>query len=161
MLRIGIDLERIERFSFYGRPDRQAFYRRVYTPAEQAAFGLDAVQLALCFTAKEAVSKALGTGLTLGEPGSVSCLDIEISCLSGSIQPKVSLSGRAALVAHQLSLTEMVACWYHDRGFACACAIATSSSHQEIANLPTTLYRLLQMANLKTKEKWYERSEHG
>ena len=80
---IGIDLEHVERFAGMGRAAWSAFYERVFTPAEQSEFGNSALSLALCFSAKEAVSKVLGTGLHINQSDEVCCKDIEINCDCG------------------------------------------------------------------------------
>lgn len=126
MIRVGIDLERIERFAFVQKPGGDAFYRRVYTLAEQLAFGREPVLLALCYTAKEAVSKALGTGMLPSTPKSVSCLDIEILYNCELDQPLVTLKGEAQVVARQLNLSEIMLYWHHNRRLACAIAGCTT-----------------------------------
>ena len=128
MIRIGIDLESIGGFVSIQNGGRRAFYRRVYTPAEQAAFDTDPVSLALCFTAKEAVSKALGTGLTLGEPHGVSPTDIETLCSHRGNQPRVRLRGKAQEVAQELNLSEIILYWHHNYRLAFSMVGAADSS---------------------------------
>jgi holo-[acyl-carrier protein] synthase len=114
MIRVGIDLENIKRFDLIQKGRKRAFYQRVYTPAERSAYGTDPVALALCFTAKEAVAKALGTGLTLGIPHCVSPIDIETLCSRRENQPRVSLWGKAQEVAWELHLSEIILYWHHN-----------------------------------------------
>ena len=71
------------------------FLERVYTPEERAACsskGVGIPSLAARFAAKEAVSKALGTGI--GREGVCFC-DIEIVVGSGG-RPKLRLHGKTA-----------------------------------------------------------------
>ena len=128
VVRVGIDLARIERFTFVQRRHSNAFYRRAYTSAEQLLFGKNPVLLALCFTAKEAVSKVLGTGLSLGKSENVDCLDIEIRLASASSTPEVFLRGMARARAKQLGLTEIMLFWYYNDRLACSIAGGVSSS---------------------------------
>ena len=70
------------------------------------------------FAAKEAVSKALGTGI-----GQVAWQDIEIIHLPSG-QPTVRLHGHASSVADQLGLQEWSVSISHDRNKADAMAVA-------------------------------------
>jgi len=61
---IGMDLERVERF--HPLLEKEAFFLRAYTPQEQKYISVrsqKAETAAGIFCAKEALSKALGTGL--------------------------------------------------------------------------------------------------
>jgi phosphopantetheine--protein transferase-like protein len=149
MLRVGIDLERIERFVFDRTPGRQAFYQQVYTPTERKLFGKDPVRLALCFTAKEAVSKVLGTGLGLGDASRVSCPDIEIHHEPGMSQPEVVLKRQAQAVANQLDVIRIVLDWYHNHHLACT--IAAGGDPLEVVNLGPALQQALQQVILKSE----------
>jgi len=104
MIKIGIDLAPIERFSFIHTPGGRSFYKRIYTPEEQNIYGDSLCELAACFAGKEAVSKVLGTGLSLNDLSQVSCTDIEIL----PNQPEVRLSNQAQRVAEQLGLANLV-----------------------------------------------------
>ena len=92
-LRSGIDIVEINRMDEINPAIRVRFINRVFTPAEQAlARGADP-SLAGRFAAKEAVSKALGTGI-----GRVHWQDIEI--LRGPAgEPVLQLHGLAREVA--------------------------------------------------------------
>ena len=70
------------------------------------------------FAAKEAVSKALGTGI-----GVVHWRDIEIIHLPTG-QPTVQLHGMAAKVAQELGLSQWSVSISHDRNKAVAVAVA-------------------------------------
>lgn len=107
MLSVGVDLECSERFSSMDTPVRSAFYRRVFTLQEQQVCGHSSSLLAACFAAKEAVSKVLKTGLTIGEVNRVTCHSIEISDIA-KCEPKVHLRGVASQVAQQLGIKQIV-----------------------------------------------------
>ena len=112
---LGIDLESIARFKLLAKPGGRAFFDRVYTSAEQASASDNPVLLALYFTAKEAVAKALGTGLGLNSAPAVSGKDIEIRWTPGEERPRVALWRGAAARAEYMHLS------------ACAIAVGTDS----------------------------------
>ena len=92
---IGIDIVEIERVK--KAVAKEAFIRRVFTPAEAAycqsrGAGM-AASFAGRFAAKEAVLKALGTGLREGRLVEIEILNDELGC------PRVSLSGRFREIA--------------------------------------------------------------
>lgn len=91
---LGVDIVSIERIGRLYRRHGERCFRHILTPAEAAAMpaGPRAVQrLAGRFAAKEAVMKALGTGLG----GGVNCTQIEIlNDPSGA--PRLTLHGAAA-----------------------------------------------------------------
>jgi len=91
----------------------------IFTPAERAECGENYPSLAARFAAKEAVAKALGTGL-----GDVSFTDIEI-LRSESGAPVLTLSGRAQEVAAELKLTEWAISLSHTTEHAVASVVAT------------------------------------
>lgn len=92
ILGTGIDVIEVERVQKAAA--KEAFLRRVFTEGERAFFTRmngDPQAVAGTFAAKEAVSKALGTGLAQG----VEFKDIEISRQDGGA-PAVNLTGGAA-----------------------------------------------------------------
>lgn len=121
MIRCGIDTIEIERLKCLNPAIRARFLIRVYTEAElsQACGRNDA--LSGLFTAKEAVAKALGTGI-----GLVKWQEIEILHLPSG-EPEVHLHGNAALVAIQKGLSTWAVSISHDRSKAIAMAIASES----------------------------------
>jgi holo-[acyl-carrier protein] synthase len=96
---VGVDL--IERrrllrsFEHFG----ERFLQRVFTPTELAQAHNQIERLVGRFAAKEACSKALGTGMI-----SVAWREIEIIRTTGG-KPAVRLHGRAAARAKELGLT--------------------------------------------------------
>jgi holo-[acyl-carrier protein] synthase len=73
ILRTGVDLVEIKRFESLDQGILKRFLQRVFTPLELAQAGNSLVSLAGRFAAKEAVVKALGTGI-----GDVHWQDVEI-----------------------------------------------------------------------------------
>jgi holo-[acyl-carrier-protein] synthase len=118
ILRSGIDIIEISRLDEVNPEIRKRFIARVYTQTEiaQARNGTDA--LTGLFAAKEAVSKALGTGI-----GFVHWQDIEIHHLNCG-QPVVRLHGNARMVADQLGLESWSVSISHDRDKVVAMAVA-------------------------------------
>lgn len=121
---IGVDrilIERIER-SLERFGDR--FVRRLYTDAEhQQALskGNSVRRLAMLFAAKEAVSKALGTGF---HQGVTPRLIETIHQPSG--KPEINLHGSAKAKANALGITQVHVSLTDDDGVAMAFAIAES-----------------------------------
>jgi holo-[acyl-carrier protein] synthase len=123
---IGIDLVdcgRIERMlSDHG----QAFLDRVYTPAEQAYCGRSRNQverLAARYAAKEAVLKALGTGMRDG----MSWTEIEVSH-DALGAPVVTLHGEVARVAAARGVGRLAVSLTHAGGLAMAEVMALGTA---------------------------------
>jgi phosphopantetheine--protein transferase-like protein len=125
---IGIDLERIARFQLIQRPAGGACYRKIYTPTERAACRSDPLLLALCFSAKEAVAKALKTGLGLGQAGCVSPQDIEVTWRQGATRPRITITGEAVEVARRHETERILLCWHHTERSVCALAAITRTT---------------------------------
>lgn len=116
-LRSGIDIIEISRMDEVNPAIRKRFIARVYT-AEEIAQARDRTDaLTGLFAAKEAVSKALGTGI-----GHVRWQDIEILHLPSG-QPIVKLHGQAKLVADRLGLHSWTVSISHDRDKVVAMAV--------------------------------------
>jgi holo-[acyl-carrier protein] synthase len=97
-LRTGIDLIEIDRFENAVQRHGDRFLERVFTSRELSEVGEKMASLAARFAAKEAVSKALGTGI-----GSISWREIEI--LRGpSGEPTLVLHGEARRLSQDLRL---------------------------------------------------------
>lgn len=93
---------------------RQRFIQRVYTEREREQVGDEDQGLIARFAAKEAVSKALGTGI-----GPVSWQEIEIlERPSGA--PYVILHGKAKAIADAMGLTHWSISLSHSRSHAVA-----------------------------------------
>ncbi len=118
VLRTGIDLIEVDRFTKQKPEIRDRFISRVFTEAEQAyCKGMDQ-HLAGRFAAKEAISKALGCGI-----GEISWKEIEI-LNDESGMPVVHLHGKAALRAEQLGLETWSVSITHLKEYAAAAASA-------------------------------------
>ena len=106
---IGIDIEPIERLeTMLARYDRETL-RLIFTPGEldrQEKANAPALCLALCFSAKEAVSKALLTGFS-----TVDWNEIESEVIGEQKQIRITLSGKALRQAQSLAATALVASW--------------------------------------------------
>jgi len=118
MIRVGVDmieLERIERLlERYGA----RFLERVYTPSEIAYCQGRISSLAARWAAKEAVSKALGTGWR-----GIYWKDIEV-VRRRSGQPEVVLHDRAAAVAQHLEISHWSVSLSHSQNTAIAMVLA-------------------------------------
>ncbi len=121
MIKSGIDLLRTSRLAHVNPAIRERFIRRVYTVAEIAQARDDNETLSGIFAAKEAVSKALGTGI-----GKVAWQDIEI-LHAPSGEPSVILHGTALEVAQAKGLVEWAVSITHEGGMAAAVAVAQSA----------------------------------
>ena len=118
ILRTGIDLIEVSRFSGQSPEIRARFNARVFTEAELAYCKGQDQHLAGRFAAKEAVSKALGCGI-----GEVSWQEIEI--LNDELgMPVLRLHGNAALRAEQLGLKTWSVSITHIKEYAAATAAA-------------------------------------
>jgi len=117
-LATGIDLIEIERLHGIILRYGDRFLQRVYTPQELMEVGYLPASLAARFAAKEAVSKALGTGI-----GPVSWCEIEI--LRGPArEPVLYLHGAAADLAKQYHLHTWSISLSHTNTHAIAVAVA-------------------------------------
>ena len=99
-MRTGIDLLEIGRLEGAIQRHGKRLLDRIYTPRELAEAGADLASLAMCFAAKEAVSKALGTGI-----GDISWQEIEIQDVEAQA-PKLYLTGNAKKIAEMQGLSK-------------------------------------------------------
>lgn len=118
MLRCGIDSIEISRVEEGIARFGERFLKRFFTPGERADCGDQPHRLAARLAAKEAVAKALGTGI-----GAVGWRDIEIRGDDAG-RPKLLLHGEALTVALALGLTQWDVSLTHTRTTASAVAIA-------------------------------------
>jgi holo-[acyl-carrier protein] synthase len=113
----GVDLIEIERFQAAVSRHGSRFLERVFTETELKEAGDHPASLAARFAAKEAVAKALGTGI-----GPVGWREIEIR-RGAARQPLLSLHGSAAQLAAELGLTEWTISLSHSQSTAIAVAV--------------------------------------
>lgn len=119
---IGIDLVEIERIAGSIEEFGDRFLERVFTPAERGyceAMSAPARHYAARFAAKEAVAKALGTGVG----AALGWRDMEI-VRDGKGAPGVVLSGRGKEFAEREGIARVLVSMSHDRGHAVAQAVA-------------------------------------
>lgn len=118
MIYTGVDLIEIPRVA--GVLDRypRRFLDKVYTEGEQRYSRGRAAQLASRFAAKEAVMKALGTGVR-GVPWK----DIEVTRRPGSA-PEVLLHGKARERAEKMGISRIALSLSHSREMAIASVVA-------------------------------------
>jgi holo-[acyl-carrier protein] synthase len=118
-LATGVDLVEIERLEEVIERYGERFLQRVFTQQELDEVGENIASLAGRFAAKEAVSKALGTGI-----GPVSWREIEI--LRGDQrEPVLRLYGSAAILARQRELNQWSLSLSHTNRYAIALVVAT------------------------------------
>ncbi len=122
MIKSGIDLVRTNRLAEVDPKIRERFLARVFTPAEQEQARGNFETLSGIFAAKEAVSKALGTGI-----GKVAWQDIEI-LHEPSGEPLLYLHNYANELAETKGLKQWSVSITHDGGMAAAVAIAIGDS---------------------------------
>ena len=117
-LATGVDLIEIARIEVVISRQGKAWLERIFTPAELEYCGKRAESLAGRWAAKEAVAKALGSGI-----GDVSWQEIEIL---GDEQkaPFLNLYGAAEKRAKELGLTNWSVSISHNRSQSVAVAVA-------------------------------------
>ncbi len=116
-LSTGIDLIEIVRIERALEKYGERFLKRIYTEGEIVQARENAPELAARFAAKEATSKALGTGI-----GPVSWTEMEtINLRSG--KPEIRLHGKAAQIAALQGFTTWTVSLTHSRGMAAAVVI--------------------------------------
>ncbi len=119
LLRCGIDLienRRVERgIARFG----ERFLNRFFTSGERGDCEDQPHRLAARLAAKEAVAKALGTGI-----GVVSWREIEIRCNNPQNRPTLALHGAAAAAASLMGLTQWDVSLTHTQDYAAAVVVA-------------------------------------
>ncbi len=118
MIYTGVDLIEIPRIA--GVLDRypSRFLEKVYTEGEQRYSRGRPPQLASRFAAKEAVMKALGTGVR-GVPWK----DVEVTRRPGHA-PEIILHGKAKARAERMGIFRLALSLSHSREFAVASVVA-------------------------------------
>jgi holo-[acyl-carrier protein] synthase len=122
ILRSGIDLVEIERLSQQRPEIRQRFLERVFTPLELAECAQSDASLAGRFAVKEAVSKALGTGI-----GLLGWHQIEVQ-RGAQGEPILKLHGMAQEQAEKQGLVTWSISISHTKTHAVAVVVAMGGS---------------------------------
>ncbi|MBI4300988.1 MAG: holo-ACP synthase [Chloroflexi bacterium] len=120
MLNIGLDIVEIERIEATLNRWRERFLHRVYTTEEIRCYQHRVPDLAARFAAKEAMMKALGTGIR-----GVGWRDIEILS-DGLGAPVLNLYGRALDKAQAMGLAPLAVSLSHSQKYAIAAVIGGS-----------------------------------
>ncbi len=116
---VGVDIIEIERVAAVIERWRERFLTRVYTEAELRYCRGRIPELAARFAGKEAITKALGTGI-LG----LAWREMEI--LADPLgKPTVTLHGRARARAESVGLVQFAISLSHSRDYAVAMVVAT------------------------------------
>ncbi|MGH2355800.1 MAG: holo-ACP synthase [Chloroflexota bacterium] len=116
---VGVDIIEIERVSAVIARWGERFLRRVFTEAELAYCRGRSPELAVRFAGKEAITKALGTGIR-----GLAWRELEI--LSDPLgKPLVRLHGRARQRAEAIGLAHFAISLSHSRDYAVAMVVAT------------------------------------
>lgn len=128
----GIDLVDVARIKGLLERHGERFERRIYTEDELAYCNAQVKRrpehLAARFAAKEAILKALGTGLS----GGISWTELEVVRLPSG-QPVVLLHGRAAEIAGARGITGWHISLSHTESSAAASAIAVGPASADPA----------------------------
>ena len=118
MLAVGVDIFEVERMAQGMERHGARVCDRFFTEREQAQCEGRPTSLAGRFAVKEAVGKALGTGI-----GDVAWKEIEIINDERG-RPQLTLHGAAARLADELGLTEWAISLSHTRTHAVGMAVA-------------------------------------
>ncbi len=125
MIRTGVDLIEVQRIDRAILRHGQRFFDRFFTPQELIDANGHTPALAARFAAKEAVAKALGTGI-----GDVGWKEIEV--VNGPRRrPVLRLHGRARELADALGLTAWSLSLSHTHEHAVAVAVAMGAAPEQ------------------------------
>lgn len=125
---IGTDIIEIERIELAVSRSGQQFLDRVFTPAEQEHCKGKVQCLAGRFVAKEAILKALGTGLRELRWTNIEILPNYLG------KPEVKLTGAALELAEKTDVARVLVSISHDRGRAVAFAVAVGKEGRDSAH---------------------------
>jgi len=123
----GVDIIEIPRIRRVSETYGSRFHRRVYTEREIAYCRGRAPQLASRFAAKEAVMKALGTGIR-----GVRWRDIEVVRQRGRA-PTIHLHGTALARAERLGIEHLAVSLSHSEHYAVAFVVGDSREGNVLA----------------------------
>ena len=126
MLVNGVDIIEICRVRSVAERYGERFFRRVYTKGETAYCRGRAPQLASRFAAKEAVMKALGTGIR-----GIRWRDIEVVRRRGG-PPMIELHGTALARARRLGIEHLAVSLTHSQDYAVAFVVGESRAGNNV-----------------------------
>jgi holo-[acyl-carrier protein] synthase len=129
---IGIDLVKISRIEKAGK-NHSAFLERVFTDKERAYCSRQkfaAQHYAARFASKEAVLKAIGTGMSAG----MKWTDIEVLHGEGG-GPIVNLSGRVKDFMDLKGVRQVLLSYSHDEGYAVAQVVLVGEARESFKHL--------------------------
>jgi holo-[acyl-carrier protein] synthase len=129
---VGIDIIEIARIKRTFDDFGERFLHRVFTERERDRYRGRVNELAARFAAKEATSKALGTGIV-----GIRWREMEV-LPNRRGKPVLILHGRAAERARQLGLTDFSVSLTHSRTDAMAFVVATSRPVPDAHDVPLT-----------------------
>ncbi len=121
MIRCGIDMIECERIAAGIERQGERFLKRFFTLDERQDCHDKPHRLAARFAGKEAVGKALGTGI-----GDMRWVDIEIRVDDARGRPSLVLHGKARTLADELGLNEWDISLSHTDALAIAIVVAKS-----------------------------------
>lgn len=116
---VGVDAIEVERIAQAIERWGEPFLEHIYTPRELARYRGRLLELAARFAGKEAISKALGTGMI-----GITWWEMEILS-DGRGKPQITLYGRALERAEELGLDEFSISLTHTDNLALAFVVAT------------------------------------
>lgn len=120
---VGLDLLDVGRFARACPGPACRFAQLVFTRRERRRYGATPARLALCFSAKEAVAKALGTGLTIGAPPGVNAPCIEILAGPTERTARALLHGAAWAAARRQGFRRVAVSWSRRGDLVLTCAL--------------------------------------
>src|SRR5947209_15651479 len=129
---VGIDIIEVDRVRKVYEHHGERFLKRVFTEAEVRQCRGKPTRLAGRFAAKEAISKALGTGIH-----GVAWREMEVVQLRSG-RPTVTLHGNAKLRADQLGISAFDVSMSDLAHFSIAIAIAAQTDGQKAQNQPSS-----------------------
>ena len=124
---VGVDIIEIDRIQRVLNEFGERFLQKVFTERERERYRHRVSELAARFAAKEATSKALGTGIR-----GIRWKEMEI-LPNRRGKPVLILHGEAAARAHQLGLTDFSVSLTHSRTEAMAFVVAIKGNRHETA----------------------------
>ena len=121
MINVGIDIIEIKRIQNVKLRYPNRFLKKIFTENEIIYCRNRSPQLAARFAAKEAMMKALGTGIR-----GVGWKDVEVIRYRGQA-PQIKLSGRGKKVGERIGLKNTSLSISHSREYAVACVTIETS----------------------------------